>query len=106
MNKTPRIKLKLTEYTWREDDCGREDLHSQFVYEIDLSKWEQFEIDNNFAAGYVDDIINNVLQGRTNLTESRKYTFHDMEDAYTPLFTEDPDSAFDQVIEATVNTYI
>jgi hypothetical protein len=102
MTKTERVKLKVEEQVWSEDGDGFDYMRASHEYNIDLSKWPQFWIDNEFAAGYVEDIVKAAINGKTQCTESRKYTFHDMEDAYTPLFTEEPDDAFTQVLSIIV----
>jgi hypothetical protein len=102
MAKTERVKLKVEEQVWVEDADGYSCMRASHKFDIDLSKWPQFWIDHDFEAGYVEDIVKAAINGCTRRSESRKYTFHDMEDAYTPLFTEEPDDAFAQVLNITV----
>lgn len=95
---TPRIKVKLVERPVYIDGDFNENSRGSSTYYIDLSKWDQFVMDNSFVAGYVEDTIKLILQGYCPEQVSRKYSFQDMEEAYTALFTEEPDSAFTQVI--------
>lgn len=97
-----RIKLKLEEQCWAEDADGHEYMKSFNQLSLDLSKWNTFKEKNDFAAGYVEDIINAALAGKTRRHESRKYTFSDMETSYADLYTSEADSVFDKVISMIV----
>jgi hypothetical protein len=100
MNITDHKILVFTEYAytgWGEPVPG-----AGGTYRVSTRKLDEFKLNHEFEYGYVEDLINDALVGKTHIGTGRKYSFGDGDGWYTAL---QPDADCDDPeveIEVTV----
>ena len=89
MNTDAHKILIFTEYLC--DGFG-EPLPGGESYRVSTRKLEDFKINNEFEYGYIEDLIDEAMEGKTDLYTGSKYSFGDCTGWYTAL---EPDAECD-----------
>ena len=72
------------------------------TYRVDYDKFLTWKDENDFKAGYVEHIINEAISGVSYYSTSRKCSFSDCPDWYSPIVTTEPSCKFGTVFSIEV----
>lgn len=77
--------FRFTEIYLRLNDDNQEVEVGRGVFQVSTRLLPAFIAANDFAYGYVEDLIEHALKGSEWMTTSRKYCFGDLDNAYDAL---------------------